>query len=200
MGENMKKKRCSRMHIVNTDEADNTSYYCYQHVIQGQLVRVSDNPQATEDTEEKMALDEYTDANPTKDQKTSVETLLMTDICPICFDVVEKGDAGLTCRHALHIECSVGLRAPVCPMCRAPITEDTRLVGTILDGILHNELEDKKKRVRRNAEAASRLAERQRREIGTPFSGLLELMGINDALAFLGRIEEARSRIQRERR
>jgi len=42
-----------------------------------------------------------------------------TSTCPICMELIEiKDNAGLCCRHDLHLSCVLELHSPTCPICR----------------------------------------------------------------------------------
>uniref|UniRef100_A0A6C0CFN9 RING-type domain-containing protein n=1 Tax=viral metagenome TaxID=1070528 RepID=A0A6C0CFN9_9ZZZZ len=68
--------------------------------------------------------------------------------CTVCFDdLTTKDDAGLQCRHALHMSCAKQLRDAHCPACRAEITIATsKLSEKQLATIRSRCLEDKNER------------------------------------------------------
>ena len=45
--------------------------------------------------------------------------------CPVCMEVIEFEDnAGLLCKHDLHLSCVLELHSPTCPVCRARLESD----------------------------------------------------------------------------
>jgi hypothetical protein len=51
------------------------------------------------------------------------------DNCPVCFDLVgETMEVPLKCGHWMHAKCLVGWNKTICPVCRAELTHNEKLI------------------------------------------------------------------------